>query len=396
MAYLQTYPHQNAAIRSFSIESELILFDDFSKELALLNQTASEIWNLHRKKLSVDEITKCLSKRYGLLEEEIISDVALIFEEWLNLGFIGDKIIANDLSDDKKLFSLKYKSRVNIDKLKNLHCGSFQYLDSSFCINASSVSILKIIIPIISHLRETGSSSNTHEVTIHEVGNRFEFVKLGKVLATCDSLNEIAPIINAFILITGYQEADNLSVFHAGAISDDNGVVLLSGSPGSGKSTLVAALMCLGKKVFTDEVSILTHDKKIRPAPGVIGLKEGSWDVIEGFLPSITAMPIHLRQDDKVVKYIQPCNLLNNNQLKYGEPVKAIVFPVYSQEFDTHIEKISSAEALVRLTKAGYYTSQTLSTNTVTELIAWIHDIPAFELQINDLKSAADLVAELL
>ncbi len=248
MDCLPTYPHQNRAIRSFSIENELILFDDYSKELALLNQTASEIWNLHEQELSIDEITKCISKKYGLLKEEIISDVSLIFEEWLNLGFIGDKKIANNLADDEKLFNLKNKSKLNVDKIHSFHCGTFQYLDSTFCINASSVSILKVVTPIVSHLKETDSSSRMHNITILEVGNRFEFIKLGKVLATCDSLNEIAPITNAFILITGYQEADNLSVFHAGAISDDNGVVLLSGSPGSGKSTLVAALMCLGKK----------------------------------------------------------------------------------------------------------------------------------------------------
>ena len=209
-------------------------------------------------------------------------------------------------------------------------------------------------------------------------------------------MSELAPIINSFILITGYQEVDCLSVFHAGAVSDDNGVVLLSGSPGSGKSTLVTALMCSVSKVFTDEVSVLTYDKKIRPAPGCIGLKEGSWDVIEEFYPNIINLPIHLRQDDKVVKYIPPKKLPNNTQQIYGELVKAIVFPIYSQDHVTNINEISSGEALVRLTNAGYYTGQTLNTKTVTDLIAWVHEIPTYELQINNLNEAVELVTELL
>ena len=396
MSYQPTYPLQNQAISSFPINDELILFDNNSKQLALLNQTASEIWDFHKAELSLDEIIKQISKKYGLAKSDISDDVSMILEQWFELGFIGDSKNKNDIDDEKKLFDLKNTSALDINTLNLLHCKTFRYLDSTFSIHTSNADIQNIIKPVISHFNDAETPPDTHQINIVQIGNSFEILSTDKVIAKCDSLIELAPIINSFILITGYQEVDCLSVFHAGAVSDDNGVVLLSGSPGSGKSTLVTALMCSVSKVFTDEVSVLTYDKKIRPAPGCIGLKEGSWNVIEEFYPNIINSPIHLRQDDKVVKYIPPKKLPNNTQQIYGELVKAIVFPIYSQDYVTNINEISSGEALVRLTNAGYYTGQTLNTKTVTDLIAWVHEIPTYELQINNLNEAVELVTELL
>lgn len=396
MSYQLNYPLQNQAISSFPIDGELVLFDENSKQLTLLNQTASEIWNFYRDELSLDEIIEQISKKYGLAKSDISDDVSMILEQWLELGFIGDKENENDIDDEKKLFDLKYTSALDINTLNLLHCKTFRYLDSTFSIHASNADIQNIICPLISHFNDVETPRDTHHINIVQIGNSFEILSKNKIITKCDSLIELAPIINSFILITGYQEVDSLSVFHAGAVSDNNGVVLLSGSPGSGKSTLVTALMCSGLKVFTDEVSVLTYDKKIRPAPGCIGLKEGSWGLLEEFYPNIISLPIHLRQDDKVVKYIPPKKLPNNTQQIYGELVKAIVFPIYSQDYGTNINEISPGEALVRLTKAGYYTGQTLNIKTVTDLIAWVHEIPAYELQVNNLNEAVELITKLL
>ena len=397
MSYQQViYPQQNSAVKSFPIDNELILFNNNSKQLALLNHTASEVWNLHEKEFKLDGIIEQISNSYGISKNDIASDVKLILDEWLSLGFIGDIENYYELSEEDNLFYPICNSTLELDKLSLLHCKTFKYLDSSFSFYTSDTEINDIVLQIISHMEEVEVSSDTHVISVVKVENKYEVVKSDKVIAICNSLKEIAPIINALILNTGYQEVNSLSVFHAGAVYDGKGLVLLSGSPGSGKSTMVTALMCNGMSVFTDEVSVLTNEKKIRPAPGCIGLKEGSWDVIKYYLPKIVDLPIHLRQDKKTVKYLQPEFLPNSTQLQYGEPVATIIFPVYSQKCQTKIKKISSAEALVRLTKSGYYTKQTLNTNTVAELIAWVHDVPTYELQINNLEEAVELVSELL
>ena len=189
---------------------------------------------------------------------------------------------------------------------------------------------------------------------------------------------------------------NSLSVFHAAAIYDNDGVVLLSAGSGSGKSTLTAALMCSGKQLFSDDLGVLTHDQKIRPTPGCIGLKKGSWDVIEQYYPAIFELATHYRQDEKIVKYLPPSSLPTSSQLENGEPVKAVVFPSYSPEHNSELIPISTADALVKITDAGYHTNQSLNHESVANLIGWMKEIPAYELPVNDLKEAVNLVETLL
>jgi len=62
----QIYPPPNSAVSVHHVEDELITFDDRSKQLARMNQTASKIWQLHEENLSVDEIAQHLSEFYSV------------------------------------------------------------------------------------------------------------------------------------------------------------------------------------------------------------------------------------------------------------------------------------------------------------------------------------------
>ncbi|MEJ2114738.1 MAG: hypothetical protein P8X88_01480, partial [Gammaproteobacteria bacterium] len=226
--------------------------------------------------------------------------------------------------------------------------------------------------------------------------DRYYIIDGNKLVARCNSIVEVAPIVNGHILVVSLLAVNSLSVFHAAAIYENEGVVLLSAGSGSGKSTLTAALMCSGKQLFSDDLGVLTHDQKIRPTPGCIGLKKGSWDVIEQYCPSILKIAAHHRQDEKIVKYLPPFSLPTPSQLADGEPVKAVVFPSYSPEHESKLIPISTADALVKITDAGYHANQSLSHETVANLISWMKEIPAYELPVNDLKEAVNLVETLL
>ena len=390
----QNYPLPNEAVSAHSIDDELIIFDDRSKQLARMNQTATKIWNLHEEYLSVDEIAQHLSQFYGKGKEEIIPDIIKALSEWQAMGILGNDNtpLAEEVDD-----VLSYMEEINLsvgDKKELQHVKSIMLLDSGFDVFVSSSKINNILLPVISHFPATNNI--THIIKIFEEENCFTILDGNMLVGRCTTIDEVAPIVNGHILVTSFIEVDSLSVFHAGVIYDKNGVVLFSAGSGSGKSTLTAALMCSGKQLFSDDLGVLTHDQKIRPTPGCIGLKNGSWDVIEKFYPSIFELTTHQRQDDKIVKYLPPTSLPTTTQLKNGEAVKAIVFPNYSPEHNTELIQISTADALVKITDAGYHTNQSLSHECVTNLVDWIKEVPAFELNVNDLKEAVDLVETLL
>ena len=390
----QIYPLRNKAVSAHSVDEELIIFDDRSKQLARMNQTATKIWELHEEKLSVDEIAQHLSEFYSVEKEVIISDVTNALNEWQVMGLIGeDNIPVAEEVDDV----LGYMEEIDLGlehKVVFQHVKSIKLLDSGFDVFASSAEITNILLPVISHYPETDNFTNT--IKVIERDDCFLIIDGSKLVCSCDTIEEVAPVVNGHILVTSFLHVNSLSVFHAAAIYNNDGVVLLSAGSGSGKSTLTAALMCSGKQLFSDDLGVLTHDQKIRPTPGCIGLKKGSWDVIEQYYPAIFKLATHHRQDEKIVKYLPPSSLPTSSQLENGEPVKAIVFPSYSPEHNSELIPLSTADALVKITDAGYHTSQSLNHGSVANLIGWMKEIPAYELPVNDLKEAVNLVETLL
>ena len=388
------FPMPGHSISSHLIDDELILFDARSKQLARLNETASQIWKMHEMNASVDEIVYELSELYGLQKEKVFPDVNKALNQWQAIGMLGDNYTPTIDEEDDALSYMKKATEKYVDSQDLMRVKAFKFLDTRFVVDVSNNALKNILLPLISHLKTTEKEAS-HKIKVIEKNSNYIILENEMELGHTRKINEVAPIVNAHIQITSFLEVDCLSVFHSGVVHNKGGVVLLSAGSGSGKSTLTAALMCSGKKYFTDELAILTHDKKIRPAPGCVVLKEGSWNVIKEFYPKIIELMTHKRLDKKIVKYIPPISLPTKEQLKQGEEVKAIVFPNYLPENSTELIKISSADALVKITDAGYHTNQSLNHESVAKLVEWIKDIPAYELKVNDLKKAVNLISEL-
>ena len=68
-------------------------------------------------------------------------------------------------------------------------------------------------------------------------------------------------------------DAGTYVFLHAGAVEIDNAAVLLPGEGGSGKSTLVAALLRAGARFLADDMVAIDEASKIHPCPGSINLR---------------------------------------------------------------------------------------------------------------------------
>ncbi len=258
----QIYPPPNSAVSVHPVEDELITFDDRSKQLARMNQTASKIWQLHEENLSVDEIAQHLSEFYSVEKEVIISDVINALNEWQAMGLIGEDNIPVAPEVEGVLDYMQEIDSGLEDKIEFQHVKSIKLLDSGFDVFASSAEITNILLPVISHYPKTDNFTNV--IKVIEKDDCFLIIDGSKLVCSCDTIEEVAPVVNGHILVTSFLHVNSLSVFHAAAIYDNDGIVLLSAGSGSGKSTLTAALMCSGKQLFSDDLGVLTHDQKIQ------------------------------------------------------------------------------------------------------------------------------------
>ncbi|HUK60066.1 MAG TPA: HprK-related kinase A [Stellaceae bacterium] len=76
-------------------------------------------------------------------------------------------------------------------------------------------------------------------------------------------------------------------IIHAAAVERGGRVLVLPGMPGSGKSTLTAALVSRGWRLFSDEMALVAIEgRDIVPIPRPISLKNESIAVIQSFDPA--------------------------------------------------------------------------------------------------------------
>lgn len=138
-------------------------------------------------------------------------------------------------------------------------------------------------------------------------------------------------------------------MLHSAAVERDDKVTLLPAAPGSGKSTLCAAMSCSGWRLFSDEFGLVRPcDNLVTPAPRPIALKDGSIDVIKQFFPDTLIGPKIYNTRKGTVAHAQPPP---SSVRKQAEPARAwrIVYPSWQRNTEFSLNEISPAESFMQL-----------------------------------------------
>lgn len=135
-------------------------------------------------------------------------------------------------------------------------------------------------------------------------------------------------------------------VFHAAALSDARGGVILCGQSGSGKSTLAAWLLAGGLGYLSDEVIVLDEEGQIGGFARSLVLKRGSaflWRLLlgAGRRDGLLTFP-----DGSA--WIEP-SLLNKNGLSLRAVPRLLLFPRYAPDAPFRATQLTPAESLFRL-----------------------------------------------
>ena len=138
-------------------------------------------------------------------------------------------------------------------------------------------------------------------------------------------------------------------MLHAAVVERHGGAVVLPAPPGSGKSTLTAALASRGWRLLSDELALIVPSSlELMPVPRPISLKNQSIELIRRFAPDELIGPVwrdtrkgdiaHVRASDESIA-------------RAREPAKPswIVFPHYDEGAGPTLEHISKARSVARL-----------------------------------------------
>ena len=149
--------------------------------------------------------------------------------------------------------------------------------------------------------------------------------------------------------------AHRFLILHSAVIERHGFAAILPAPPGSGKSTLCAALIHSGWRLLSDELALIsTTDGRIWPLCRPVSLKNGSIEVIRRFVPSAVFNSVsHATSKGSVTHMRVPQAHLDSAQVA-ARP-RWLIFPRYAADAETTaMTPRSRASALIDLARNNF------------------------------------------
>ena len=177
-----------------------------------------------------------------------------------------------------------------------------------------------------------------------------------------------------------------LALLHAAASAVDGRCILFPASSHSGKSTLATALMASGFAVYSDDfVGIEAPDLQIPAMPFPVAVRQGSWEVLQSWVPDLESCPIYENDSGESTKFLP---LAQPKELSAGRAV-ALVFSQWNPGAQLTLEKLSTQDVVRRLNESGFWVRHDPA--SIATFLGWLERMPKLALRYGDL---AEAVAE--
>lgn len=143
--------------------------------------------------------------------------------------------------------------------------------------------------------------------------------------------------------------ANRYLIIHAAVVEKRGHAAILPAPPGSGKSTLCAALVNRGWRLLSDELALVrVSDGKIIPLPRPVSLKNESIDIIQQYEPNaILSRKVSDTMKGTVAHMKVPTDSIN----RAVETAQAawVIFPKYQAGTTARLEALPQARAFMRI-----------------------------------------------
>jgi HprK-related kinase A len=136
---------------------------------------------------------------------------------------------------------------------------------------------------------------------------------------------------------------------HSAVVERNGRLLILPGTPGSGKSTLCAALVSRGWRLFSDEVAVIDPASlQTLPIPRPINIKNQSIAVIGGFAPDLQIGEVVADTTKGTVAHVTPPRSSVERQHETATPAW-VIFPKYAAGSKTRLTRMKGNDALLTL-----------------------------------------------
>jgi hypothetical protein len=371
LSHFQRLPLNNGLLL-YLLDSEAVLYSATSRRLFGLDCAATVIL----LRLSDGETLENLTTGLGMAETAAIEELAAIL-------------------DGKEPPSEEYRSEPFCPDAvpQGAHSSPcYRLLTTRFTLTCFDQRVLSPLSDCLRHLLVPDQPYIDLAISIEPEGSLWRLCLNGTTQGSAMPAAMLLPLLSNRLRTFAYQHTPYLLVTHAAVVSDGHTTVVFPGQSGSGKSTLAASLLARGYRLFSDELAMLDANGDLVPIPLGLGLKSGSWSLLEEDFPTIVNSPEHIRRDGIRVRYLDPGTIPFTQGLD-NRLATHLCFPRYQPEGPDDIVPLSPVQAFRALTEAGYQV-RGLDEERVERIVTWLLGLSCFALTYSSTEKALQLLGK--
>lgn len=148
--------------------------------------------------------------------------------------------------------------------------------------------------------------------------------------------------------------ATHLIAIHSATLERDGVGLMMPAPPGSGKSTLCAALVARGWRLLSDEFGLIDPTSgELIPVPRPIALKDRSRDVIGAWWPEAVFGRSVLNNEGQLVSYVRPPVASVDASARRCKP-GLVVVPRYREGAHVTVSRLTRARTVMHLADSSF------------------------------------------
>lgn len=191
-----------------------------------------------------------------------------------------------------------------------------------------------------------------------------------------------------------YRYAHQFLMFHFAVVEKAGRAAILAGPPGSGKSTLCAALLARGWRLLSDEFALLDPARGwLLPIPRPVALKNASIGLVEKLLPHLRIGRTFATTRKGMLAHLRPPAEAVERQAEPALP-GWVVFPTHTGGADTKLVSLRKTAGFLRL-EENCFNYSALGRAAFNSLGQLIETTECYELTFAQAMEAAELVDHL-